>query len=284
MRTVPLLLVLLIGCVQPTAPDPTFFAPLHRPPVEGATRVNSLAELRAALTECRSWIAITGGIHFRSPADAIDLDALSQGCTHTLVIYGGGDWGSAQINRLASFPEPLIRAAHSRDWEIHFVGLLFDGWGHIGPALHLEYVQLSTIERMTIARFRGPAPLQIDYASTLEIRDSRLDWNESPGQIGGQDIRWRGGALHSNWNGMDSGLEIVCEPHNPPSSIGGPVLVERIRQEGADVTVRGCHGVMVAAGYMLAANIAVRESSDVLVTCGGGYAYTVTVNNRSVCQ
>src|SRR5688500_15887216 len=126
-------LALLSGCVEPTSPLATSgYIDRPAPPIEGAVRVASVAELKEALAACRTWIAGVGAQYFRSSADAIDLDESAKGCTHTLVIYGGGDWGSGQINRLASFPEPLIRAGRSRDWELHFYGLLFDGWSFEG--------------------------------------------------------------------------------------------------------------------------------------------------------
>src|SRR5262245_49355317 len=86
--------------------------------------VNDLAELMGALSQCKTWIVLDKPVEFRSSSDALDLDKLMANCdAHQLVLEGGGDWGSGQLSRLASFPEPLIKAGHSRDWEFRFTGL-----------------------------------------------------------------------------------------------------------------------------------------------------------------
>jgi hypothetical protein len=251
-------LVLTAACDDAVGPKPQVATPEAVSP-QGLTawvgfHVSNHAQLKAALADCRSAIVIDAPIDFAEPSDAIDLDAVMAKCpSHQLVLQGSGDWQSGQLNRLASFPEPLIKAGHSRDWEFRLVGLRFDGWNFSGPALDLGYAQLSIFDDIIVQRFDGPEPF-CDRPYWCDVgngvRDVQLNWNRYAGVIfNASDVRWRGGAIHSNWKGWNSGLVIRGQPHNPPVTTGGPVLVEDLHIEGSNLLIERARAVTVRGGY-----------------------------------
>ena len=290
-------LVLTAACDDAVGPSPQVDTPESVTPQVLTARigfhVTNHAELKAALAECRTSIVIDAPIDFDEPADAIDLDALMAKCpAHQLVLQGSGDWDSGQLNRLASFPEPLIRAGHSRDWEFRLIGLRFDGWNFSGPALDLGYAQLSILDDIIIQRFDGPEPFAIGRdgaTSATEFRDVQLNWNRYAGVIfNASDVRWRGGAIHSNWNGWNSGLVIRGQPHNPPVTTGGPVLVEDLHVEGSKLLIERARAVTVRGGYWFLGRADLNDNEGLSVQCNGMFwsegAGGIYVNGKRFCR
>lgn len=241
-----------------------------------AVHVSDLDEFKAALRAGRTWIVIDAPLHFDSPDDAVDLDQLVPMSSGNLItIQGGGDWGSGQLNRLASFNAPLIRAGKSREWEFRLRGLLFDGWNESGPALRLEYVQLSLFDDIRVQRFGGPEPFSVGHAgatSASEFRDIQLNHNEYPAVIhNASDVRWRGGASHATWGGWSSGLTIYGGPHTPATAVGGPVLVEDIHMEGSVIRIEDAYAVTFRGGFIYVSQVRIDRSTPVHVDCNGYY-------------
>ena len=254
--------------------------------------VRDHGELKAALAACRTAIIIDKPIDFDEPSDAIDLDVLMAGCrNHQLVIQGGGDWATGQLNRLASFPQPLIKARHSRDWEFRLSGLRFDGWNYEGPALDLGYAQLSLFDDIIIQRFGGVEPFAIGRSaatSATEFRDVQLNWNQYPGVIfNASDVRWRGGALHSNWKDWNSGLIIRGQRHDPPNNTGGPVLVEDLHLEGSKLVIERARAVTVRGGYWFMSRGDLIDNVGLSLQCNGLFwsegSGGIYVNGQRVC-
>ena len=277
MRKLALMMALVLtgACEDAVSPSPSFVPEITTAdrPLNGV-HVSSHAELKTALKACNTVIVIDRPIDFAAPGDALDLDALMANCPeHQLVIAGGGDWQSGQLNRLASFDAPLIKAAHSRDWEFRLTGLRFDGWNNSGPALELGYAQLSLFSDIIIQRFDGPEPFSVGEdgaTSATEFRDVQLNWNRYAGVIyNASDVRWRGGALHSNWKDWDSGLVIRGQPHNPPVTTGGPVLVEDIHVEGSKLLIERARAVTLRGGYWFLGRADLNQNVGISVECNG---------------
>lgn len=267
MKAIALLaLISTIGCSDPAAPatDRAFSV---------SDTVTSVAELRAAIRAGKTHILIARPLHFNSEADAVDLDELPQASGNLLVLEGNCDWGSGQLNRMASFARPLIYAGKSREWEFRIRCLLFDGWNHAGPAMQLGYAQLSLFDDVRIQRFGGRAPLSVGAlgaTSATEFRDVLLNHNEYPGEIHhASDVRWRGGASHSVWGGWDSGLTIRGTPAVLGYAVGGPVLVEDIHMEGGVLRIEDAQAVTFRGGFLFVAQIRIARSAPVHVECNG---------------
>jgi hypothetical protein len=289
-------LVLTAACDDAVGPSPQLVTPPDVTPQIVLSRtgfhVGDLSELKAALAECRTSIIIDKPIDFDEPSDAIDLDKLMANCpSHQLVLQGNGDWASGQFNRLASFPQPLIKAGHSRDWEFRMTGLRFDGWNFDGPALDLGYVQLSRFDDIIVQRFGGPEPFAIGRSaatSATEFRDVQLNWNRYPGIIfNASDVRWRGGALHSNWKGWNSGLIIRGQPHNPPVTTGGPVLVEDLHLEGSKLLIERARAITIRGGYWFMSRADLNNNVGLTLQCNGMFwsegAGGIYVNGEKFC-
>ncbi len=280
-----LLLLTACGVDNVTAPAPT--GPQY------AVHVSAHSQLVGALQQGKTWIIIDAPISFYTAADAIDVDALlPMWAGNVVTIEAGGDWGSGQINRMGSFAQPLIRFRHTRDWEVHVRGLRFDGWNLCGPALDVGYAQLSTFDNIVVQRFDCPDPFsagRYGALSATEFRDVQLNWNNYPAVLyNAADVRWRGGAIQSTWapQQWNSGLVIIGQPHNPPLTVGGPVLVEDLHAEGSDLVVKNVHEVTVLRGYWhvanarLSNNVGVHFDCNGLFTSGGG----LYVNGVRMCQ
>jgi hypothetical protein len=276
MRKLALMMALVLtgACEDAVGPSPAIVPEISADRPLNGVHVGSHAELKAALSACSTVIVIDKPINFAAPSDALDLDALMADCPeHQLVIAGGGDWQSGQLNRLVSFDAPLIKAGHSRDWEFRFTGLRFDGWNNSGPALELGYAQLSLFSDIIIQRFDGAEPFSVGKdgaTSATEFRDVQLNWNRYAGVIyNASDVRWRGGALHSNWKDWDSGLVIIGQPHNPPVTTGGPVLVEDIHVEGSKLLIERARAVTLRGGYWFLGRADLNQNVGISVECNG---------------
>jgi hypothetical protein len=238
----------------------------------GPALVDSIPEFKRVLSRGASWIRITEALSFRSPEDCIVLDELPLNAGGRFVLEAGGNWASGQINRLAAFKQPLISAGHSRDWEFRMRGLLFDGWQLDGPALVLEYAQISQFEDILIQRFGGgEPPFSVGvggFTSATEFRDCNINWNEAPSLVANvTDVRWRGGAVQTLWGNDKArcGLRFTGAVHapfpDPRNSIGGPLKVEDVHQEGSNIWIDGVQKVSVTGGFRVAGNVYITNST-----------------------
>jgi len=101
------------------------------------------------------------------------------------------------------------------------------------------------------------------------------------------DVRWRGGALHSNWKGWNSGLIIRGQPHNPPVTTGGPVLVEDLHLEGSKLVIERARAITIRGGYWFMSRADLNNNVGLSLQCNGMFwsegAGGIYVNGEKFC-
>jgi hypothetical protein len=260
--------------------------------------VRTVPELKAALRAGRTWIAVHGELVFRSPADRIVLDELVPPGISFVTIEGGGTFGSGLYRAFHDndTTRALIEAYYSerRHWHLRLRGLVFSGAVgaehtvfYRGQALRVDHAQLSLFEDLRFQNFTGARPFTIGAAhatSAAEFRDVVLDWNEREALIlNASDVRWRGGALQTDWGTRGSGLIIRGIRHDPPPAgrgrIAGPVLIEDVAMEGSGIHVIDVHKPTFRGGYIMGSSISMVNVTNPFVQCNGYFAGALMVVN-----
>lgn len=234
-----------------------------------------------------TWVIVDQPLTFNTDADRIILDDLVPANQHIVTIEGGATYKNAVFNRNADFSGALIESRHSRDWELRFKGLIFQGYHHTGPALKLDYVQLSRFEDLRIEDFAGTTPIIIGDTgvSSTVFSDVQLNANQGVGIIRNvSDFRWLRGNNQVNWGtGWGAGLEIRGGPQTS-NYFPGPIVVDGFHMEGGGLLIYGGHKVTYRAGYMLAARVDINMSVGVTIDCKTGYSSNSSVYVDGVRQ
>jgi hypothetical protein len=244
-------LLFALACTEPLAPvcDADYFVPV-KPLYMSAERVNKSAvsytyhdatsSFLNQLAEGDGDIVLDGSVYL----DTLDLAPYVAKTTNHISITGsGGFTGSSIISG-------HLRLSKLRDWEVRLTDVTL-----LNGSIDFEYVQQSTLTRVRIQE----SDFRIRAAGRLSIVDSYF-WKTNAQVDSALQFSFVRGAIESS--------TLAVAGWHGPNSYPGPITLDDIHTEFADITISKARGVTLRGGYFFLTNVNVNQSSDVFADRG----------------